>query len=164
MMILLALAGFAFASNSAVPEDCPMRPPPLDLKNIQSHSEVKSYVMDVNGKGATILLKDGSVLRILNMGCQHSGASAQLWIPLDAPATSDIKSWTVKAKLAADIGFTPNEAKPFDAWLSTAKLTTHSDNTLAGDGTGLGDLSYSVAVSAYGGTTGTFLEITYAYP
>jgi hypothetical protein len=99
-----------------------MRPPPLNVDHIRTASEVKSVVVDQNELAATALLNDGSMLRVTNVGCQHSGSIVRLWVVGQPPSTTETQVWIAKAKLAADIGFDPVEAKFFDKWLATAKI------------------------------------------
>jgi hypothetical protein len=162
--MMTILAALAFAAQ-VTESDCPMRPPPLNVQHIQSSHEVKSFVVDPNNLAGTALLKDGSVLRVTNMGCQHSGSYVRLWMPGPRPADTDTKAWLSKAKLAADIGFDPVEAKFFDKWLATAKTDSDGQGgfTAAGN-SGEGEITYEVIVEQRDLDIGTLVTVSYAYP
>ena len=95
--------------------ECPMRPPPLDVAAMQSSKGVKSIVIDYPKRTANLLLKDGSAVRVINMGCQHSGSIARSWV-MNPPSLSDDAAWTKEADRLASIEFTPGEAKRFISW------------------------------------------------
>jgi hypothetical protein len=165
---MIAILAVAFGVALAVmppASDCSMRPPPLNVDHIRTASEVKSVVVDQNELAATALLNDGSVLRVTNMGCQHSGSIVRLWVIGQPPSTTETQVWIAKAKLAADIGFDPVEAKFFDKWLATAKIKPQEEGGLTADGSfGEGDITYEVIVSPRDMDVGTLVTVSYAYP
>lgn len=162
--MIAVIAALAFAATSTA-SDCPMRPPPLNVQRIQAAKETKSFVVDSSTIAATVLLKDGAVLRVTNMGCQHSGSYVRLWIPGERPADTDTKAWVAKAKLAADIGFDPSESKYFDQWLATAKITPSQEGGFTASGnSGEGDITYEVTVVPRDLDIGTLVTVSYAYP
>lgn len=161
MIELISVAVLAIASNTN--SDCPMRPPPLDVAHIESSKGVKSVVVDPSKVAATVLMKDGGVLRVTNMGCQHSGSIVQLWITGSQPAMDQVSAWVNKVQLAAGIGFDPGEGKYFEAWLAGVKLKPNESGGLSVSGEGAGDVEYEVSINPYGGVNGTFVTISYAY-
>lgn len=162
--MITILASLALAATPPA-SDCPMRPPPLNVQHIQTAKEIKSVVADSGNLAATALLKDGSVLRVTNMGCQHSGSYVRLWLPGDRPVDTDTKAWIAKAKMAADIGFDPTEAKFFDQWLATAKLVPSQQGGFTASGhSSEGDIAYEVTVVPRDLDVGTLVTVSYVYP
>jgi hypothetical protein len=157
--ILMAAALVTGASE----DECPMRPPPLDIATMQTSKDVKSIVVDYPKRTANLLLKDGSAVRVINMGCQHSGSIAQSWV-MNPPPISDGAAWIKRAEQLAGIAFTPGESKLFDAWASHGQLQKQGEDRLERDGTGYGDLMYSIAVEPIGLGEGAWLTISYSYP
>jgi len=109
---ILMAAAVGMGTNDG---ECPMRPPPLDVAAMQSSKGVKSIVIDYPKRTANLLLKDGSAVRVINMGCQHSGSIARSWV-MNPPSLSDDAAWTKEADRLASIEFTPGEAKRFISW------------------------------------------------
>jgi len=157
---LLVASLIGMASPGA---DYPMRPPPLDVAAIRASSDVKSFVIAPSKLSASILLKDGSSVRVINMGCQHSGSFARSWVMNPAPL-GDSAAWIQEADKIARIVFTPGEAKSFVAWAANGQLQRTDDSRLVLDGTGHGDLSYSIEVEPMGMGMGAWLTVSYAYP
>lgn len=94
----LGLIAASVLLASGLPQ-CPMRPPPLAVEAFESSKEVRAFVVD-GPNSASLLLKDGSVMRVMSMACVDSGAVAKILIPKPPPAT-DISSWRkLTARLA----------------------------------------------------------------
>jgi hypothetical protein len=163
MIILYGILMAAAVGTGANDDDCPMRPPPLDVATMQSSKDVKSIVIDDPKRTANLLLKDGSAVRVINMGCQHSGSIARSWV-MNPPSLSDDAAWTKEADRLASIAFTPGEAKRFISWAAQNKLQKDNDR-LGRDGTHEGDLMYySIEVEPADLAMGTWLTISYSYP
>jgi hypothetical protein len=144
-------------------DDCPMRPPPLDVAAMQSSKDVKSMVIDYPKRTANLLMKDGSTVRVINMGCQHSGSIARSWV-MNPPSLSDDAAWIKEADRLASIAFTPGEAKEFISWAAEKKLQKDNDR-LGREGTHEDDLMYySIEVESADLAMGAWLTISYSYP
>jgi hypothetical protein len=83
LLLILVSTHVAWAS------DCTMKPAPIDAKRISHHASVKTYVENRREHKLTALLKNGQVLRLVHMGCEHSGASASTWLSDQDLSTSD---------------------------------------------------------------------------
>jgi hypothetical protein len=144
-------------------DDCPMRPPPLDIAGIRASKDVKSLVVDSSRRSASLLLRDGSSVRVINMGCQHSGSVARAWVVNPAPL-NDGRVWIGEANKLARIVFTPAEARSFFAWASNGQLRKTGDNRMVLEGQGGGEITYSVEVEPASMGMGAWLTISYYYP
>ncbi|WP_146010602.1 hypothetical protein [Dyella sp. AD56] len=140
-----------------------MHPPPLDVATMRASKDVKDIVIDPSKLSANMLLKDGSSVRIINMGCQHSGSVARSWV-MNPASLSDSAAWIQEADKIARIAFTPTEAKSFVAWAAKGQLQKPDDSHLVLDGTGYGDMAYSIEVESASMGMGAWLTISYAYP
>ena len=124
---LLALSALCQLALAAEP-DCAMRPAPIDIARIAHHPEVKSYTVDANKLGVTALLKNGKALRLVHMGCAHSGAEAALWFQSETPA-SDVKKWLKEAVILAKIAFSPDISKDIERNLKSGKYSKEVTET-----------------------------------
>ena len=153
---------FLRAHQASSDAGCFMRPPPLEISNIASRTEVKSFAVDADKLGASVLLKDGSLIRILNEGCEHAGADVVLWLPTLSPLKFDAKTLIEKAKRAAGIGFRTVEAPDFAAWIDKTSFVEQRDGALAAEGEHHG-VVFNAEFGPDFSTTGTVVRISYSY-
>lgn len=139
-----------------------MRPPPLEVSQVASLKAVKSFTVDADKLGASVLMKDGSIIRILNEGCEHSGTDVVLWLPTLSPLKFDTKALVEKVKLAAKIGFRTIEEPGFAIWIDGARFAEQADGSLVAEGS-RGSISYSAEFKADFHTTGTVVRVSYSY-
>ena len=105
-----------------------MRPAPIDVGRIAQRPEVKSYTVDTNKLGVTALLKNGRALRIVHMGCAHSGAEAALWFESKTPP-SDVGKWLNEAVALANIAFSPDISKDIERSLKSGEYKKEVTDT-----------------------------------
>ena len=105
-----------------------MRPQPIDFARITHQPEIKSFTIDKDKHGVTALLKNGRALRLVHMGCAHSGAEAALWFESKIPFLDD-KQWRKEAVALAKIAFSPDIAKDIESSLKNGKFEKNSTET-----------------------------------
>ncbi len=77
-MLSSLLIAAALVAGSA--KDCTMQPPRIDAERLQRSEDVIAATVDREHARSSALLKDGRLLRIVAMGCEHAGMSASLWV------------------------------------------------------------------------------------
>lgn len=164
-MTFLLVMAMAVSQTGQVPAGfkCLMRPPQIDVHNIKYSAVVKSFVVDEDKRTASVLLKDGSVLRVTNGGCEHAYSTVRLLVVGPKPLASDVEAWVKMAKQASDIGFDPVESRLFDRWLGTAKFTRHGNNGLSAEGVTAGAVQYEVDVTNFDSDIGAVVTVSYTY-
>lgn len=132
-----------FAPASAI--HCTVNPPDLQIDQLRAAKGVQSIAIAQSRLAATALFKDGSILRITNMGCANSGSVAVLAVPdVEPGAKLDAKIWRTRALYIARVAFDPIYAGDYVKWLSSATLKV-GDFSVSGDtGNGYEDLSITV--------------------
>ena len=105
-----------------------MRAQPIDFARISHRSEIKNFTVDKNKHGITALLKNGRALRLVHMGCTHSGAEAALWFQSEIPASDD-KQWRKEALALAKIAFSPDIAKDIELSLKSGEYDKNITET-----------------------------------
>jgi hypothetical protein len=156
----MTVASFLMASMLAAsnPTDCPMRPPPLGMEAFKSSSDIKAYVAD-SPKSASILLKDGSLIRVMSMGCVDSGAVAQIILP-SPPADNDIAAWRKTLSHLSKIAFGSYGDK-VASWVSTAKLGRTEGFVLSASGGDNPQFEVTVQDTTY--SMGYVVTMSYSY-
>ena len=110
--------------------DCTMQPAPIDIGRIAHRPEIKSYTVDANKLAVTALLKNGRALRLMHMGCAHSGAEAALWFNSEVSA-SDVNTWLKEAIALTKIAFSPGISRDIERSLKTGNYRIEkTDNRL----------------------------------
>jgi hypothetical protein len=105
-LLLLSAISFSHLASSA---ECTMKPARIDVARIVQNSAIKAYVVGDGSLSFSALLKNGSALKLIHSGCDHSGASVSLWLDANAEL-SDTDFWIKKAGYAARIAFRPEIA------------------------------------------------------
>jgi hypothetical protein len=131
--------------------NCTVNPPALRVNQLRAADGFQSIAVARSNLAASVLFKDGSVLRVTNMGCADSGSVAVLAVPDDgSEAKPNIETWRSRALSIARTAFDPTYAKDYAKWLSGAKLKT-DDFTVSGEtGDGYEDLSLDIRPCAFG--------------
>lgn len=106
-LLLLSAISFPHLAWSA---ECTMQPARIDVERIAKNNAIKSYVIGDGRLSFTALLKNGSALKLIHSGCDHSGASVSLWSDTDDAALSNTDFWVNKAGSVARIAFMPGVA------------------------------------------------------
>lgn len=161
-MVFYGLLLASVMGSGSPDTDCTMQPPPLDIATMHATRDVKSLVVDPSKLSANMLLKDGSSVRVVNMGCQHSGSVARAWV-MNPPSLSDSAAWIKEANKVARIAFTPPQAKSFAEWIKNRELEK-TDDQLAQEGTDQTEITYSIEVEPASMAMGSWLTISYSYP
>ncbi len=129
LLIVLFIGAF-FQIAWAADLDCTMQPAPIDIGRIAHRPEIKSYTVDANKLAVTALLKNGRALRLIHMGCAHSGAEAALWFNSEVPA-SDVNTWLKEAIALTKIAFSPGISRDIERSLKTGNYRIEkTDNRL----------------------------------
>ncbi|WP_430387273.1 hypothetical protein [Dyella sp. 20L07] len=98
-----------------------MNPLPLAVEAVKTSIDVKDFVV-ISPKSMSILLKDGTLVRVVSMGCVDSGSVAHIWVS-NPPPTEDKVAWGKLFIKIASAVFDPADAKSFAAWLPEAEFT-----------------------------------------
>lgn len=77
-MIALSFAIASLLADGSVTQ-CTMNPLPLAVKAVKAFKDVKSFVV-ASPQSMSILLKDGTLIRVVSMGCVDSGSVAHIWV------------------------------------------------------------------------------------
>lgn len=124
---------------------CTVNPPGLQINQLRAAEGVQSIAIAKSKLAATALFKDGSTLRITNMGCANSGSVAVLAVPDEDPGTKlDAELWRTRALHIARVAFEPAYAKDYVKWLSSAVLQVEDFSMNGETGNGYEDLSLTV--------------------
>ncbi|PMQ02720.1 hypothetical protein DyAD56_22860 [Dyella sp. AD56] len=107
------------AGNNAT--QCTMNPLPLAVDAVRASKDVKSFVV-ASPKSMSLLLKDGTLIRVASMGCVDSGSVAHIWVNNPPPAEDEV-AWRKLFIRIASAAFDPIDSKNFAAWLPSAKFT-----------------------------------------
>jgi hypothetical protein len=146
---MLALSGCAI---------CTINAPPLAVDAVTASADVKSYVTD-STHSASILLKDGSYIRVINMACVDSGAVARAWIP-HPPEVGDIAAWRKLFSKIAGIAFGSYD-QPFKAWIPKANFKKDDHFVLS---TSVSDpVQMEITVESMDESMGDVVTISYTY-
>ena len=105
-----------------------MKPSPLDIARIARHPEVLSHTVDANRLGLTALLRNGRALRLVHMGCAHSGAKAALWLESETPA-SDVAKWIREVVVLSKIAFAADVSKDIEHSLKSGSYEKEMTDT-----------------------------------
>lgn len=122
-MIALSLV-IASLSVGGDASQCTMNPMPLAVEAVKASKDVKSFVV-ASPKSMSILLNDGTLIRVVSMGCVDSASVAHIWVNNPPPA-EDEAAWRKLLIRIASVAFDPADSKSFAAWLSETKFT-HTD-------------------------------------
>ncbi|QCO66681.1 hypothetical protein E5843_00715 [Luteimonas yindakuii] len=157
MLSVLIAAGLAIGGA----DTCTMQPPSLPIERLQQSRDVIATTIDQDRGRASVLLKDGRLLRVAAMGCLHSGMSAVLWLFPERPQDSHPR-WQHVAEELSRLVF------PDDVHALLAQALAQSSFVAEDTATGLiariltpEDVSIEVEVVRL--TLGTLVTITYAY-
>ncbi len=154
LIILLAMV-----SQEIYAEQCPMKPAMLDYGRVAKSSQVKSIVVDKSRLTLTALLKNGHSLRLVHSGCNHSGATATLWLDSDV-SMDDRDSWLKEAVRMVDLAFAPSVARDIVKSINAGKFSTQLDRTrTVFSGSVSSFMTYSIVVSS--AESGMLLTVSY---
>ncbi len=145
----------------AADPDCTMQPAPIDIGRIAHRPEIKSYTVSANKLAVTALLKNGRALRLVHMGCAHSGAEAALWFDSEVPA-SDVNTWLKEAIALTRIAFSPVISKDIERSLKSGKYRVEkTDTRLAITASPSDYFSYTIVFAP--AEHGVMLSVTYSF-
>lgn len=138
---------------------CTMNPPPLAVETVKSSRDVDSFVV-TTPKTMSILLKDGTLVRVISMGCADSGSVANAWVS-NPPSAEDEEAWRrLLIRIAAAV-FDHGESKSFSTWISDARFT-HSDRFLL-EASISGDIDLSIYVQELSDKMGAEITMSFTY-
>jgi hypothetical protein len=140
-MIAIGLVLASILGGSEI-SSCPMNPPPLAMEAVKSSRDVKNFVVG-SPQSMSILLKDGTLIRVVSMGCVDSGSTATIWVN-NPPQPGDERAWRELFIRLASIAFDPAESKSFVAWIPKAKFTRTDKSVLSAGMSENVDLSINV--------------------
>ena len=148
---------FAWAADL----DCTMQPAPIDIGRIAQRPEIKSYTVDANKLAVTALLKNGRALRLVHMGCAHSGAEVALWFNSEVPA-SDVKTWLKEALALTRIAFSPGISRDIERSLKSGDyLVEKTDTRLVITASPTDYFNYTIVFAP--AEHGVMLSVTYSF-
>ena len=160
MSRLLGVIVILFLSQIAYAAECTMKASPIDIRRISHNPTVKSFVVAEDKLSLSALLKNGSALKLSHMGCEHSGASASLWLDTDRPFT-DSTGWSKEFIKFARIAFSAEIANDIVENLQSGKFkTTVSDSRVVISAAPQEYMNYSIVMSLT--EHGVMLTITYS--
>jgi hypothetical protein len=154
--LIIAIASLLADSNAF---QCPMNPLPVAVHAAKASKDTQSFVL-VNTRTMSILLKDGTLVRVISMGCVDSGVIANAWINNPPPA-EDEEAWRKLLTKITSAAFDPAESKGFATWISDAEFT-RSDNFLLHAGTS-GNVDMSIYVKQLSDKMGAEATISFIY-
>lgn len=136
---------------------CSMRPPELQIGKLQQNSAIIAATIDEKRGRSSALLNDGRLLRVMAMGCHHSGMSASLWV--DGVWTEPTQ-WLEAAEEASQLAFPDDVHRQLARALMEQAyvLETRTDGLAAHLSTGE-DLSIDVEMTRLG--MGALVTVTY---
>ena len=156
LCLIFALGPVQFA----IAAECTMKPAKIDVHRIAREPAIQSYVIDKNKLGMTALLKDGRALKLIHMGCEHSGASASLWFDSTLPL-SDSDAWSKESGNFARIAFVPGVASDIIASLKSGNVkTTRTESRVVISAAPNDFMNYSIIISST--EHGMLLTIAYS--
>lgn len=138
---------------------CSMNPLPLDVKAIRSSKDVRSFVAD-SPLSASILLSNGNIMRVRNMGCADSGGVAKIWMA-SPPKDGDYSEWRKLFIELAKIAFGSNSSDSFASWVPKATFTGTDRFVLTASTSGDVDMSINVQRDADG--LGDVVTMSFTY-
>lgn len=155
MVLGFVMASMLATANSS---DCFMQPPPLALEVFKTSKDIKAFVVD-SPKSASILLKDGSLIRVVSMACADSGAVAQILLP-NPPAVSDMAAWR---KLLARLIVTAfgTYGTSMAAWIRDARFEQAGQFVLYANGGE--DPQFEITIDRNATTSGDVVTLSYRY-
>ena len=162
LRVLIALFISAFFQIAwAADLDCTMWPERIDIDRIAHRPEIKSYTVGANKLAVTALLKNGRALRLVHMGCAHSGAEAALWFDSKVPA-SDVNAWLKEAIALTRIAFSPRISRDIERSLKSGKYRIEkTDTRLVITASPSEYFSYTVVYAP--AEHGVMLSVTYSF-
>lgn len=154
---LIATLTFSQVALSAA---CTMNPTPIDVKRIARNAAIKSYVVDEHALELTALLKNGRALRLVHMGCEHSGAWASLWFDTKLPfANKD--AWKKEFINFSRIAFSPDVASDIIENLNSGNYKSKTSESRIEISESLTEfMNYTIVLSTT--EQGVLLTITYS--
>ncbi len=157
LLCLLFSMGLALPAIAA---ECTMNPATIDVRRIARDPAIHSYVIDKSKLALTGLLKNGRALRLVHMGCEHSGASASLWFD-STLALSDSEAWSKEFANLARIAFSPRIANDIIASLKSGKIeTTRTESGVVISAAPTEFMNYSIEISSM--EQGVLLTMSYS--
>lgn len=81
---------------------CTMQPPQLQIEKLRQNNAVIAVTTDAERGRSSALLNDGRLMRVVAMGCEHSGMSASIWME---SSSSNGTRWTEAAEELAVLVF-----------------------------------------------------------
>lgn len=118
MTLLPILLAIALAGDKPA---CSMKALPIDIRAIKDSKEVRSYVLDTP-QSASILLTNGNLIRVVNMGCVDSGGVAHIWVA-SPPNEKDYAQWRKLFIATAKVAFGSNSSESFASWVPQASFS-----------------------------------------
>jgi len=138
---------------------CTMNPLPLAVEAVRASKDVKSFVV-ASPQSMSILLKDGTLIRVVSMGCVDSGSVAHIWINNPPPAEDKV-GWRKLFIKIASAAFDPVDSKIFAAWVPEAKFTSTDRFILSAAISENVDLSIDVVPLIDGVSAEVTMSVTY---
>lgn len=112
-----------------------------------------------NPKSASLLLKNGSLIRVMSMGCVDSGAVARIVVP-NPPAADDVATWRVLLVRLTRVSF-GSYASDMATWIEHAHFK-RTDGSVLSAGGGENPL-FDIAVESTAYAIGNVVTLSYTY-
>ncbi|WP_426270297.1 hypothetical protein ACN9MB_21885 [Dyella kyungheensis] len=143
-----SLMSFVADAHAAEPDDaitaCPVRKLEMDIEHLKSEADVQSVMLDPAGLRATVLYRNGDVLRVGTIGCMTPMIAARLWVVNDEGRTD--QGWMARARTIAQVVLTTGQFSRVDAALQGAQTVIPTDTGFKFERALAGGAGYSVAV------------------
>lgn len=140
-------------------DNCNMQPPELQTEKLRQSADVIAATIDQQHSRSSVLLKDGRVVRVAAMGCEHSGMSASLWVFQDASPESAAHWHQLAAELSRLVFPHDVHALLTRALLEARFVVENTDAGLIARLSTPEDLSIDIEVTHL--TLGTLVTVSY---
>lgn len=121
MIITTIILATSLHTGTTHASECPMKPMPVPVASIAKNRFVQSQVNTPDRLSSSILFKDGTMVKVVNSGCDKSGGKLMAWIKAEN-SQADTRHWMQEALKYARVAFHADIAKDLEAAINQAKF------------------------------------------
>lgn len=121
MILATIVLGTALQAGAAPRLQCPMKPLPVPVTTIARSRNVRSHVNSPDLLSASILLKDGTMIRVVNSGCDKSGGKLLVWVNGEV-SRFDANFWLQESLKYSRVAFQADISKDLEVTIKQAKF------------------------------------------
>lgn len=160
MIRALLLLALGFHASVVLASECTMRARPIDVQRIVRAAEVKAAVHTADRFSASVLLRDGQMMRVSSSGCDKSGMKLTVWMA-DGQERLAHDDWLRLGERFVRLAFPADVASDFEKTYRAGKImVVPTAGTLFRALAQVSEfMSFEVVVTP--GEDGVFLSVSY---